>query len=371
VKIKTTLMILGSLAALPLFGGRASDSYTIEAEGLLPQTSFAAGSFVLNGTFAGLSGSSAGSYTLLAGINPGSNTLIALPSIVDQPEAADLLEGEALSLAVSLAGPGPFTYQWLKDGEAITDAVLNPFELIGVINDDEGDYEVVVSNPFGEVSSLTASVSVLAKPVLIDELEDIEGNYGGTASFAVNAEVEGTAAYQWSKDGVEIAGATGTVLSLTDLGFDDIGTYSIEISNEAGSLTASADLTLAGAGPTDVPRALVGSALLEVGEGETSYESDWFGEFTVRDDFEFGWVYTMPLGLTYFTSISTSEAATIYPLLIGGILYTNSNLYPSYAYSYRDASWVYFPEGNDASTGRIWVYVYAESTWVQFPLNDQ
>lgn len=368
MKIKTTLTILSSVVvSLPLFGDRASDSYTVEAEGLLPQTSFAAGSFVLEGTMAGFSGSSAGSYTLLAGVNPSSNTLIAIPTIEAQPdETVDLLEGDTLTLSVDLSGPGPYGFQWSKDGEAIEGATLNPFEVTGVNNDDEGDYAVVVSNPFGDISSLTASVSVLAKPVLNAELDDVEGEFGGSVDFVVDAEVEGTAAYQWFKDGVEIAGEVATVLSLSDLDFDDVATYSVEISNEAGSVSSSADLTLTGLSPTDGPAALVGSPLLSVDGNISTYESDWFGEFSINSEEGFGWVYTTPLGWTYFTSISTREASYIYPLLVGGILYTNESLYPDYAYSYSDASWILLPDFNDAATGSIWAYIYASAEWKEY-----
>jgi hypothetical protein len=368
MKIKTTLTILGSIAvSVPLFGARASESYTVEAEGLLPQTSFAAGSYVLEGTLAPFSGSSAGSYTLLVGVNPSSNTLIAIPTIEAQPpETVDLLEGETLTLSVDLSGPGPYAYQWSKDGEAIEDTDLNPFEIVGVNNDDEGDYAVVVSNPFGEISSLTASVSVLAKPVLNSELEDVEGAFGGSVDFVVDAEVEGTPAYQWFKDGVEIAGEVATVLSLSDLDFDDEAVYSVEVSNEAGSVSTSAALTLAGLGPTEGPAALVGSPLISVDGNISTYESDWFGVFSIDSEGDFGWVYTTPLGWTYFTSISTREASYIYPLLVGGILYTNEDLYPSYAYSYDEASWIFLPPFNDAETGSIWAWVYGLGDWKEY-----
>jgi hypothetical protein len=368
MKIKTTLTILGSIAvSASLFGARASDSYTIEAEGLLPQTSFAAGSYVLEGTLAPFSGSSAGSYTLLAGVNPSSNTLIAIPTIEGQPsETVDLLEGETLTLSVDLSGPGPYAFQWSKDGEAIEDATVNPLEVTGVNNDDEGDYSVVVSNPFGDISSLTASVSVLAKPVLLAELADIEGEFGGSADFVVEAEVEGTAAYQWFKDGVEIAGEVASVLSLSDLDMADVGTYSVEISNEAGTVSSSAELTIEGLPPTEGPAALVGSPLLSVDGTISTYESDWFGVFSIDSEGDFGWVYTTPLGWTYFTSISTREASYIYPLLVGGILYTNESLYPSYAYSYDDASWIFLPPFNDAETGSIWAWVYALGDWKEY-----
>jgi hypothetical protein len=370
VKIKTTLMILGSLAALPLFGGRSSSSYTIEAEGLLPQTSFAAGSYVLNGTMANLSGSSAGSYTLLTGVNPASNTLIALPSIVEQPVAVDLNEGEDLTLSVTPGGPGPYMYQWYKGGEAITDATLNPFELMGVSGDDEGDYYVVVSNPFGEVSSLTASVSVLVKPEITVGLTDKVAKKGASVAFTFSYVSEVAPTFTWYLDGVVIEGATSSFLSVSNIGDEDFGTYTVDVTNPGGTASSSAELIQDGLKSGDGPPALEGSELISETDTTATYMSDWFGEFTVNKSDPLGWVYTKPLGWTYFTFISTPEVSYIYPLLVGGILYTNQSLYPTYAYSYNDSSWLLLNPTNDAETGTIWAWVYATNSWMGYT-NDQ
>jgi len=101
-----------------------------------------------------------------------------------------------------------------------------------------------------------------------------------------------------------------------------------------------------------------------------TFESDWYGVFTVEKDGDFGWVYNDLLGWVYFTQISTSEEAYIYPLLVGGILYTNQDLYPMYAYSYSDTSWLLINPTNDAATGSIWAYVYSAGSWMEYP-NDQ
>lgn len=364
MKNKITLLILSSLAAMPLFGGLSSDSYRIEAVGLLPQTSFAGGGYVLDGTLAPFGGGSSESYMLLAGRNPGSNTWISIPTLESQPAGQDLLEGDTFTLEVAVSGPGPMAYSWMKDGVAVADTPV--FEIVGVTNDDEGQYSVTVSNSFGEVNSLTASLSVLAKPVILAHPEDVIGNPGGTASFSVDARIEGTPVFTWYKDGVEISGANANILLLGELGLDDEGVYSVEISNEAGSATSD-DASLAlEAGATQVPGALVGSTVVSIDDTSVTYMSDWFGEFTVANDSEFGWVWTDPLGWTFFTSISTPQASYIYPLLVGGIIYTADGLYPEWGYSYNDASWVYFYSGNDANTGKIWAYVWNAAAWVEY-----
>ncbi len=63
---------------------------------------------------------------------------------------------------------------------------------------------------------------------------------GQNANFSVT--VTGTApiAYQWRKDGVAIAGATSSTLSLTGAQPSSAGSYSVSVSNAAGSVLSSA-----------------------------------------------------------------------------------------------------------------------------------
>jgi hypothetical protein len=452
VKNKITLVILSSLVAITSYGVRTSDSYTIGAEGLLPQTSLSGGGYVLEGTLAPFTGSSSESYTLIAGANPGS--IPNGPPVIEVDlEDQDLLEGETLTLMVEISGPGPLSYVWTKDEVVIEGAESDTLEVAEVTNDDEGGYVVTVNNSSGEVNSLTATISVLAKPVILVDLEDVDdlegatitlaveaevegtpayqwfkdtvaiegatdislelatvtgddegayaisisneagsidsadsnvsvlelpvilsqpqnkenGIYGGTAFFRVTARVEGTPTYQWYKDGVVIAGKTATALSLSGLDGDDIGIYTVELSNQAGTVESDpAALALLTAPPDQVPAALQDAFYVSTDGDMTNFISDWFGEFSIKDDSDFGWVWTDRLGWTYFALLSTREASFTYPLLVGGIFYIAEGTYPDYVYSYNDGSWVLMNPTNDAATGSIWGWVYALNEWVEY-----
>lgn len=64
------------------------------------------------------------------------------------------------------------------------------------------------------------------------------------ATFWVKAEGTRPFQYQWHKDGEPIPGATGPFLSLDPLTFDDVGSYTVEVRNEAGSiLSDEAEIT--------------------------------------------------------------------------------------------------------------------------------
>jgi hypothetical protein len=74
---------------------------------------------------------------------------------------------------------------------------------------------------------------------------------GGTATFTVTATGNPTLRYQWLKNGVPIAGATSSELTVTNVQPVDHGYYSVIISNNAG--TAVSDAALLSVGFTGPP----------------------------------------------------------------------------------------------------------------------
>ncbi|MGK0188394.1 MAG: hypothetical protein ACI9R3_004188 [Verrucomicrobiales bacterium] len=74
-------------------------------------------------------------------------------SIIAQPAALDLLQGASPSLTVEVAGQGPLTYSWMKNGVVLNDEAgritgtkTATLSLISVTSEDGGSYTVVVSN---------------------------------------------------------------------------------------------------------------------------------------------------------------------------------------------------------------------------------
>jgi pectate lyase len=77
---------------------------------------------------------------------------------------------------------------------------------------------------------------------------------GDDVGFSVVAAGTEPFAYQWLKDGVEIAGATGDVLSLSDVQESDAGDYVVVVTNAGGSVASNpATLTVEAAPPPPPP----------------------------------------------------------------------------------------------------------------------
>ena len=112
-----------------------------------------------------------GSYTVKVSNAAGSVTSSAakvgiLPLVSTQPTSVYKAAGQAASFSVSVSGAGPFTYQWLKDGLAISGANASSYSITSVSAASVGNYAVSVSNAVGSVLSQSASLQMVTTPVI-------------------------------------------------------------------------------------------------------------------------------------------------------------------------------------------------------------
>lgn len=159
--------------------------------------------------------------------------------ISQHPQAQTVAVGAALQLSVSASGfPAP-TYQWRKDGQDITDATSATFSIATATLDDAGDYDVVVSNVLGDVTSNAATVTVVSVPVVTTQPVGGIFRLGTPIELSVVASGAAPLSYQWRKDNSELTGATSATLTLASAAFDDAGAYDVVVTNDAGSDTSA------------------------------------------------------------------------------------------------------------------------------------
>jgi hypothetical protein len=86
---------------------------------------------------------------------------------------------------------------------------------------------------------------VLGPPTITQPLSNIVANAGETVIFNVSAKspVPATLTYQWQRNGVVIAGANNSSLTLSNLQQVNTGNYTVVVSNDYGSVTSTAALT--------------------------------------------------------------------------------------------------------------------------------
>lgn len=82
------------------------------------------------------------------------------PFVLAQPQGQSVLAGTNVTLTVNATGLFPLQYAWRVRGEAVPGGTGATLTLTNIQVPDAGDYQVVVSNPRGSVTSQTATVRV-------------------------------------------------------------------------------------------------------------------------------------------------------------------------------------------------------------------
>jgi pectate lyase len=176
------------------------------------------------------------------------------PSIVTQPQSLTVLPGQDAVFSVTAGGSAPFTFQWYYNTNTLlADATSDTLTISNVQPSDAGSYSVVVSNIFSSVFSTNAILSVNSNPVAPTFVTQPASQVvltGGKVSFTAEAIGTATINYQWFRNGVPIAGANLTSLSLTNVQSTDAGSYTLTASNSVGgAISGAAILTVTPAIP--------------------------------------------------------------------------------------------------------------------------
>jgi hypothetical protein len=160
------------------------------------------------------------------------------PTIMQQPVAAEVLEGQTALFSVMAHGSPVLSYQWLRDGQPIDGAASAVYET-GVLDfsDNGSIFSVEVSNSAGTVTSIDVPLAVLVPPSIIKQPEDKEAIAGQAVSFDVEAIGSAPLYFQWYRDGSLIIDATVPDYELVNPQIQDDGAvFTVRISNGQGTI---------------------------------------------------------------------------------------------------------------------------------------
>jgi hypothetical protein len=160
--------------------------------------------------------------------------------------------GQPLTLVAMATGLSGITYQWQKNGVAISNATSNTFILASAASTDSGSYSVLITDSQGDQQeSAVATVQIFADPSgtiapsLIEPPTSQAVPTASSVAFAMSYTGYPTPSVQWYKNGVAIAGQTTAVLRLNNVSASDVASYSAILTNSAGNTpTGSVQLTL-------------------------------------------------------------------------------------------------------------------------------
>ncbi|MBM3836076.1 MAG: hypothetical protein FJ403_22995 [Verrucomicrobia bacterium] len=161
------------------------------------------------------------------------------PTVVTQPQSRVVTEGQPLQLTVSVTGSAPLAYQWRLNQLPIPRATNQSYSVTSAKSTDGGDYDVVVSNNFGSVTSARAIVTIVVPPKIAVQPNNFNVTEGQPFQFSVSATGTAPLSYQWRLNNRPIAGATSASYLSPSAKLTDAGTYTVLVSNPAGTVTSS------------------------------------------------------------------------------------------------------------------------------------
>ena len=178
------------------------------------------------------------------------NAAAVAPAITTQPADQTVTAGGSASFTVAASGTAPLSYQWKKDNVDIGGATAATYTITSTVTGDAGGYTVYVSNSAGNATSNAATLTVNAaagSPSITTQPSSQNAVAGSPVTLSVAASGSGLT-YQWKKDGVDIAGATGASLIFTNASASDSGNYTVVVTGGGSTTSDVARLAVAGAG---------------------------------------------------------------------------------------------------------------------------
>lgn len=160
------------------------------------------------------------------------------PTIVSSPPPQSVIQGTDAAFAVVVTGDEPLTFQWRFNGTNIPGETNAALVITNAQTTNSGNYTVLVQNLAGSAESSDALLTVVAPPMISQQPISQSVLLGADVTFSVGATGVGPV-YQWRLNGTNISGATASSYTISGVSAVQAGSYSVVISNLAGTITSS------------------------------------------------------------------------------------------------------------------------------------
>ncbi|MBL8877917.1 MAG: immunoglobulin domain-containing protein [Phycisphaerales bacterium] len=171
---------------------------------------------------------------------PATLTLNTGVSISQHPQSQQVCEGQPVTFTVTAGGSPAPTYQWRRNTVNIGGATGSSYSIASTSAGDAGNYDVVVTNPCGSVTSNVAVLTIGGQgPQFTQHPQSVATCEGASVTFTV-AVSGGSPTYQWRKNAANIPGATSSSYTLNNIATSDAGSYDCVATTSCGSSTSNA-----------------------------------------------------------------------------------------------------------------------------------
>ena len=235
-----------------------------------------------------------GSYFVVAsnavGVSTSSVAQLILgfpPVVVQSPMDQTNITGLNALFTVAATGDPVLGYQWRFNGNNLTNnthfggAGSASLAISNLVVGDAGNYDVIVTNGFGSVTSAVAVLTLLQAPTFTAQPVSRLIVPGLPTTFSATVTGPAPLTYQWQFNGADILDATNTTYTIASVNVTNLGNYRLVASNSI-AVRASADAVLAlgniaawgrnDIGQTVVP--LSATNVIALSSGITSFNTD-------------------------------------------------------------------------------------------------
>ena len=101
------------------------------------------------------------------------------------------------------------------------------------------NYDVVVTSPYGSVTSSFATITEVFGPGISAEPQESGGRAGHQCDLQRNGQWDGPFYYQWKYNGEELPIQTNATLTVTNVNTNKAGNYQVLVANPYASVTSS------------------------------------------------------------------------------------------------------------------------------------
>jgi hypothetical protein len=167
----------------------------------------------------------------------------APPLIVEHPLTQGCPVGESVTLSVGVAGQGPFSYQWQRNGIDLPGENGPTLKVTAppyYVSSSLGFYQVVVSNANSSTRSLGADIALVRPPAFLSQPRGGIVPIGTQLALLFEAVMDYGSTVQWYHNGTLMPGKNDAAVVVQSAQASDAGEYRAVITNLAGVATSAA-----------------------------------------------------------------------------------------------------------------------------------